>query len=61
MLGFFVSDIPWISIGRSNMKVCRDTATACEMKPEPQVFQSRGNGNDQQNETLFTSPASLPV
>ena len=50
VLGFFVSGHPMDKYREKlrNMKVV-DTATACEMKPEPQVFR-RGGGNDTQNE-----------
>ncbi len=47
VLGFFVSGHPMDKYREKlrNMKVV-DTATACEMKPEPQVFR-RGGGPDQ--------------
>ncbi len=50
VLGFFVSGHPMDKYREKlrNMKVF-DTATACEMKPEPQVFR-RGGGNENQNE-----------
>jgi DNA polymerase-3 subunit alpha len=50
VLGFFVSGHPMDKYREKlrNMKVV-DTATACEMKPEPQVFR-RGGGNDTQGE-----------
>lgn len=50
VLGFFVSGHPMDKYREKlrNMKVI-DTATACEMKPEPQVFR-RGGGNEGQNE-----------
>ncbi len=43
VLGFFVSGHPLDKYREKlrNMKVV-DTATACEMKPEPQVFRRRG-------------------
>ena len=58
MLGFFVSGHPMDKYREKlrNMKVV-DTATACEMKPEPQVFR-RGRSDEPQNE--IRSPASLP-
>ncbi len=50
VLGFFVSGHPLDKYREKlrNLKVV-DTAAACEMKPEPQVFR-RGGGNEQQNE-----------
>ena len=50
VLGFFVSGHPLDKYREKlrNMKVV-DTATACEMKPEPQVYR-RGGGDQQQNE-----------
>ena len=50
MLGFFVSGHPMDKYREKlrNMKVV-DTATACEMKPEPQVFR-RGRSEEPQNE-----------
>jgi DNA polymerase-3 subunit alpha len=50
VLGFFVSGHPMDKYREKlrNMKVI-DTATACEMKPEPQVFR-RGRGEEPQNE-----------
>jgi DNA polymerase III subunit alpha len=49
VLGFFVSGHPLDKYREKlrNLKVV-DTATACEMKPEPQVF--RRGSNEQQNE-----------
>jgi DNA polymerase-3 subunit alpha len=49
VLGFFVSGHPLDKYREKlrNLKVV-DTATACEMKPEPQVY--RRNGNEQPNE-----------
>ena len=49
VLGFFVSGHPLDKYREKlrNMKVV-DTATACEMKPEPQVF--RRGGEEPQNE-----------
>ncbi len=52
VLGFFVSGHPLDKYREKlrNMKVV-DTATACEMKPEPPApFRRGGGGNDQQNE-----------
>ncbi len=45
VLGFFVSGHPMDKYREKlrNMKVV-DTATACEMKPEPQVFRRDGAG-----------------
>ncbi|WP_158944256.1 DNA polymerase III subunit alpha [Granulicella sp. S190] len=50
VLGFFVSGHPMDKYREKlrNMKVI-DTATACEMKPEPQVFR-RGRNEEPQNE-----------
>jgi DNA polymerase-3 subunit alpha len=50
VLGFFVSGHPMDKYREKlrNMKVV-DTATACEMKPEPQVFR-RGRNEEPQNE-----------
>lgn len=50
VLGFFVSGHPMDKYREKlrNMKVV-DTATACEMKPEPQVFR-RGRNEEAQNE-----------
>jgi DNA polymerase III subunit alpha len=50
VLGFFVSGHPMDKYREKlrNMKVV-DTATACEMKPEPQVFR-RGRSEEPQNE-----------
>jgi DNA polymerase-3 subunit alpha len=50
VLGFFVSGHPMDKYREKlrNMKVV-DTATACEMKPEPQVFR-RGKSEEGQNE-----------
>ena len=50
VLGFFVSGHPMDKYREKlrNMKVM-DTATACEMKPEPQVFR-RGGSQEPQNE-----------
>jgi DNA polymerase-3 subunit alpha len=50
VLGFFVSGHPMDKYREKlrNMKVI-DTATACEMKPEPQVFR-RGRSEEPQNE-----------
>jgi DNA polymerase III subunit alpha len=50
VLGFFVSGHPLDKYREKlrNLKVV-DTATACEMKPEPQVFR-RGGGGESQNE-----------
>ena len=50
VLGFFVSGHPMDRYREKlrNMKVV-DTATACEMKPEPQVFR-RGRNEEPQNE-----------
>jgi DNA polymerase-3 subunit alpha len=50
VLGFFVSGHPLDKYREKlrNLKVV-DTATACEMKPEPQVFRRNGN-NEPQNE-----------
>jgi DNA polymerase-3 subunit alpha len=50
VLGFFVSGHPMDKYREKlrNMKVV-DTATACEMKPEPQVFR-RGRDSEPQNE-----------
>ena len=59
VLGFFVSGHPLDKYREKlrNLKVV-DTATACEMKPEPQVF--RRGQNEQQNEIQIaaSSPAS---
>ena len=56
VLGFFVSGHPMDKYREKlrNMKVV-DTATACEMKPEPQVFR-RGQRRDRR--MRFRSPAS---
>jgi DNA polymerase-3 subunit alpha len=50
VLGFFVSGHPMDKYREKlrNMKIV-DTATACEMKPEPQVFR-RGRNEEPQNE-----------
>jgi DNA polymerase-3 subunit alpha len=50
VLGFFVSGHPLDRYSEKlrNLKVV-DTATACEMKPEPQTFR-RGSSNEPQNE-----------
>ena len=51
VLGFFVSGHPMDKYREKlrNMKVV-DTAAACEMKPEPQVFRRGGNNGPDQNE-----------
>jgi DNA polymerase-3 subunit alpha len=51
VLGFFVSGHPMDKYREKlrNMKVV-DTATACEMKPEPQVFRRGGNNGPDPNE-----------
>jgi DNA polymerase-3 subunit alpha len=51
VLGFFVSGHPMDKYREKlrNMKVI-DTATACEMKPEPQVFRRGGNNGPDTNE-----------
>ncbi len=51
VLGFFVSGHPMDKYREKlrNMKVV-DTATACEMKPEPQVFRRGGQGGPEPNE-----------
>ncbi len=51
VLGFFVSGHPMDKYREKlrNMKVV-DTATACEMKPEPQVFRRGGNNGPDQSE-----------
>ncbi len=59
VLGFFVSGHPLDKYREKlrNLKVV-DTATACEMKPEPQVFR---RGQRRAAETRSPSPASSPV
>ncbi len=51
VLGFFVSGHPLDKYREKlrNLKVI-DTATACEMKPEPQVFRRGGGGGAEPNE-----------
>ena len=51
VLGFFVSGHPMEKYREKlrNMKVV-DTVTACEMKPEPQVFRRGGGGGPEPNE-----------
>jgi len=51
VLGFFVSGHPMDKYREKlrNLKVV-DTATACEMKPEPQVFRRGGGNQEPQNE-----------
>ena len=51
VLGFFVSGHPMDKYREKlrNLKVV-DTATACEMKPEPQVFRRGGGPQEAQNE-----------
>ncbi len=51
VLGFFVSGHPMDKYREKlrNMKVL-DTVTACEMKPEPQVFRRGGNNGPEPNE-----------
>ena len=62
MLGFFVSGHPLDKYREKlrNMKVV-DTVTACEMKPEPQVFRRGGNGPEPNEITIAGVMTGLKI